>query len=199
MGKVDRITKTFKASQETIDEWNLFYENSLANSQGEFAQLLLDKWNSEDPAPKTEIQTVEKQLEPNQVIINLTPAQLFAIRSNVTSSPHFAEKQNKIIDSLNGGRPFLYFGNLYDPEFKNLWVRNIPVTKEMTEEQKENAIRHNMAAFLVNMFLMHAIEGNLSVSNINAERIKAFIKENTKKQQENEQIHRKPVSTDELI
>lgn len=192
MGKVDRLSKTFKASQDTINEWNMLYDNSLANSQGEFAQMLLDKWNSDDPAPKTEIKTIEKKLEPNQIVFNLSSAQLFAIRANVLSSKDFAEKQNKIIDSLLYGKPFLYFGNLYDPEFKNLWVRNIPITDKLTEEQKESAIRHNMAAFLVNMFLLHAIEGNLSARNVSAESIKAFIqKENANKKDADNKLNSK--------
>ena len=176
MAKKNRKSKTISGATETINWFDESFESSGANSQGEFLQRLLENWNQDEPAPKVETQTVtiEKELEQNQLLFNLSPAQAFAIRGNV-SSPGFAQKQNSLIDSLKGGSPFMYFGNLYDPAFQKLWVKNIVITKEMSEPEKEGAIKCNMSAFLVNMYLMHAIEGDVSASNINAASIKEFI------------------------
>ncbi len=185
MEKIKFKSKTIKGAIETIDWFDKSCEASGANSQGEFLLKLLEKWNQDDPSPKVETKTVtiEKKLESNEILFKLSPEQLFAIRGNVLT-PEFAQKQNNIIDSLKRNPPFLYFGNLYDPIFRKLWVRNIVLTKEMNETEKEAAIKHNMIAFLVNMFIMHAIDGNLSNSNISAESIKNFIeKENLKQKQ----------------
>ncbi|WP_372648022.1 hypothetical protein [Draconibacterium sp.] len=169
-------SKTIQAARDTIILFNECNASSGANSQGEFLQMLLERWTQDDPAPKVEKETVtvEKELTKNQLLINLLPAQEFALRSNVLS-PDFAKRQNELIDTLKGTRPFLYFGSLYDPELQKLWVRNIVVTKQMTEAEKEAAIKHNMSAFLVNMYLMHAIDGNLSSISITADSIKEFI------------------------
>ncbi|MEI7527169.1 MAG: hypothetical protein WCJ95_22655, partial [Mariniphaga sp.] len=115
--------------------------------------------------------------ESNEMILSLTPAQFFAINQTILSEG-FEATQNEILDSLTPeNKPFFYFGNLYDEDFQTLWVRNIVRTKEMTESEKENAIRHNMAAYLVNMFMMHLIEGKISKTVVSAESLKAFLLE----------------------
>ncbi len=171
-------TMTVRIAAESKDWFRESFEASGANSQGEFITQLLEKWNAAEPPSNPEIKTVtvEKELQPNEIIVSLTPAQMFALRGTVLTFPDFAERQNEIIDSLNGSKPFLYFGNLYDPEFKKLWIRNIVITKTMSEPEKENVIKYNMGAFLINMFLMHIIEGNISETNINASNLKAFIR-----------------------
>lgn len=179
MARSNMRTVSVRMAQDAVEYFNSTFDASGANSKGEFIIKLLENYNSAPQEPEVKTITIEKELQQNQLLIELNPAQLFAIRQHVLSYPDFAEKQNQIIDSLKGDRPFMYFGNLYEPEFQKLWIRNIPITKTMAEDEKENAIRHNMSAFLINMFLMHAIEGNLSKSKINAESLKTFIRKLT--------------------
>lgn len=170
-------TITLRTSNETKDWFRNSFESSDANSQGDFLQKLLEKWNAPEPHHEPSVQTVviERNLQPHEFILSLTPVQLFALKNTVTSYAGFAEEQNQIIESLKGDPPFMYFGNLYDPAFANVWVKNIPILNTMTPEEKEKATRHNIAAFLINMFMYNLIEGKIAVSAINARSLKSFI------------------------
>lgn len=171
-------TKTLKMSQEDIEWWNDTFSVSNANSQGDFAHKLLERYNTEEQtAPEPEVITVfaDKELQENEIILSLTPAQLYALRGTVTSFPDYAERQNEIIDSLKGNAPFLYSGHLFDPEFKNIFVRNIPIKKDMPEADKQNAIKHNMTAFLINAFLVNFIDGKIKETRFTVHNLKAFI------------------------
>lgn len=118
------------------------------------------------------------ELNDNEILLNLTPAQMFAIRETTLADPNFAEIQNEIIDSLAPeNKPFLYFGNLFEPEFQLLWVKSIPLTDDMTPEQRESAIRHNMTAFILNMFLINFVEEKIDDSKATASSLKSFIQE----------------------
>lgn len=171
-------TKTIRMAQDALEYWENTYVASGANSQGEFAVRLLDKYNTQEEPKAPEIKTVEveRQIQPDEIILPLSPAQMFALKNTVLSRPDFAEHQNKIIDDLKSGwKPFMYFGDLFEPEFQSLWIRSMPITKEMTDQEKETTIKYNMSAFLINMFLIHLIEGKIDVSKVNASNLKAFI------------------------
>ena len=166
---------------DDIPYFDQSFQESGCSSQGEFMKKLLDKWNEPEKImqPKTEIRTIqiERELQTNEILFQLNPAQEYALRQTILSTPDFAEKQNEIIDSIKiGNRPFMYFGNLFAPEFQNVWLRSIPIDKEMSAEAKENAIRFNMSAFLVNMFMMHIIEGRITATKVDAESLKEFIR-----------------------
>lgn len=166
-------------SSDDIEYFNRSFEASACNSQGDFVRKMLDKWNEPEIIVDPEIRhvTVEKQLQANEIILSLSPAEIYAMRVMVSTSDNFAQEQNEIIDSLKTeNKPFLYFGSIFEPEFQSLWVRNIVVTKMMTPEQKEFAIRHNMGAFLRNKFLFSVIDGKISEADITAEMLKSFIK-----------------------
>lgn len=172
-------TITVRTSDETKDFFKRSFEASGANSQGEFLERLLNKWNEPELTIEPEIKTVtiEKQVQANEILLSLSPAQMFAVRGTILSSENFAQDQNEIIDSLKTGTPpFLYGGHLFDREFQTLWIRNIVLSKTMIPEQKEAAIRHNIAAFLVNRFLMVIIEGKISCTHVTAETLKSFIR-----------------------
>ena len=129
----------------------------------------------EDSQSEFLVKTSENKL--NEMQLSLTPAQLYALRENVLTEG-FAENQNDIIDSLTpANEPFLYFGNLFEPEFQSLWVKNIVLTDEMPEEEKETTIRHNMVSFLINMFLTHLIEGKIPDTSVTAKTLITFIQE----------------------
>lgn len=177
-------TVTIRTNKETKEFFNSLFEGSGANSHGEFFQRMCEQMNTPEKTIEPEIRhvTVEKQLQANEILVNLTPAQMYAIRETVLSSDNFAQEQNEIIESLKAGnKPFMYFGSLFEPEFQLLWVRNIVLTKVMTPEQKENAIRHNMSAFLVNKFLLSLIEGKISCTRVTAEILKKHIQDSTPK------------------
>lgn len=119
---------------------------------------------------------VEKPLAENEILISLNPAQFFALRETVLSGENFAAKQNLLIDRIhNDDRPFFYFGKLFEPEFRTLWVRYQEVTKEMTEEEKNSALKNNMGAYILNFFLCHLVEGQILESDIDASILKDFI------------------------
>ncbi|SHF53326.1 hypothetical protein SAMN05444274_10695 [Mariniphaga anaerophila] len=185
MSKRNLRTVSIRMAQDAIEYLNSSFDESGANSKGEFIVQLLDKYNSAPSEPEVKTVTIEKPLQANELLIKLTPAQMFAIKGHILSTPDFAEKQNSIIDKLKGNAPLMYFGHLFDPELQKLWVRNIPIRKTMSEEEKETVVRHNMAAFLTNMFLSHLIEGNLGDSKINAKILKAFIQKSNMPAKEN--------------
>lgn len=124
------------------------------------------------------IRTLDSGLNKKDIVLSLSPVQVYALRETVLSKDNFAEGQNELIDSLiPENKPFLYFGNLFEPEFQLLWVKNIPLTDDMTPEQRESAIQHNMAAFLLNMFLTNFVEENIDDSKATASSLKSFIQE----------------------
>jgi len=121
--------------------------------------------------------SLNEQSEPNEFVLSLSAAQYYAIHENVLTKG-FAETQNEIFDSLTPeNKPFLYFGNLFEPEIQSLWIRNVILTDKMPEEEKEDAIRHNMSAFLINMSLMHLIEGKIRDTSVTAKTLITFIQE----------------------
>ena len=175
MPKSKMRSTTFRLSEDGINYLNDTFDESGANSKGEFLTQLLDLWNEGRQEPEIKTVTVERNLAPEEILFSLSPSQLYGIRGTVLSSPDFAEKQNQVIDRLRSEKPFLYWGQLFEPEFQTLWIKNIPLTKTMSAEEKEKAIKHNMAAFLVNMFFVHLIEGKITDSQIDAESLKDFI------------------------
>lgn len=183
------VSRTWRTNPDRMNYYNQTFENSGVGTYEEFQMLLLDNYNKDDQ-PKIETRTVEvqKELQPNELIINLSSPELFALRGTILGTPIFAQTQNELIDRLKGKKPFLYSGELFSPEFKDIWVRNIVITKEMSAEQKEEAVKHNMAAFLRNMFMVHLIEGNISVSSIDAGQLKDFILKSTPKKEVKTQL-----------
>lgn len=127
--------------------------------------------------------------ERGNTVISFSPAQFHAL-SKTVSAPGFTESQNETIDSLiPENKPFLYFGSLFEPEFQTLWIRNIDLVEEMTEEQKDNALRHNMAAFLINMSLLHLIDRKISDSALTADALKTFIQAQSQEIEKEVQIN----------
>lgn len=121
---------------------------------------------------------VERKLKSNEIIIALNPAQLHALSETVLGTENFVAEQNSIIDDVyNNNKPFFYFGKLYDSEFHGLWVRSLEISKTLTEDQKESAIKNNMVAFLLNVFYAQLIMGNTD-SVVTAKNLKAYIQEN---------------------
>ena len=162
-------------SDQDIELLNDLFELSGSSSKGEFIRRMCEKWNSDDPQPVVKTEFIDRQLQQNEILLSLNPAHLFALRGIVTSFPNFAERQNEIIDSVKGKRPFFYSGNLFDPEFQNIFVRNIPIKKEMSEADREAAIKHNMTAFLINCFLVNFIEDKIKETALSVDSLKQFI------------------------
>lgn len=171
---------TVRMSPEIKEWFRESFESSGTNSQGEFVGKLLETYNLDNKEKKSEIKTVtvEKELEQNQILINLNPSQLYALQGTILSNPMFAERQNELIDRLRGHQPIFYVGNLFKPEFKNIWVKNIIITKTMTDIEKQAAIRFNMAAFLINSFMVNIIEEEISETKITAKKLREFIQKN---------------------
>ena len=165
--------------EETEEVLKSVFEASEVLTMEEFLDNLIQKFNKPEKVNEAieETEAVKTPILPNEILLNLSPVQLYAIRETVLTEG-FAETQNEIIDSLNPeNKPFLYFGNLFEPEIQSLWIRNIVLTDDLPEDEKETAIRHNMAAFLINMFLMHLIEGKISETSVTAKTLITFIQE----------------------
>jgi len=173
-----KVVKTIRMTAEVNDQFETAFEESNFDSKGEYLEYLLNKVNNDEPTvevEEVEIE-VEKKLEANQLLITLTPAQQFILREHVTRSPDFAQEQNRVIDKL-ANKPWWASNDAYKPEFQALWVRNIELTEKMEETEKEEAIKHNMSAFILNMFLVRLISGDLDESEVSVDDIETFIQE----------------------
>jgi hypothetical protein len=149
--------KLLGLSQEETNEFLTLFQSSGISSISEFLKSLFEKWVTPEkviePEPEPvllqEPKIIQPQLQDNEILLSLTPAQLYALRETVLSK-RFAESQNEIIDEKYKNE--FYSGKLCYSEFKSLCIRNIVLTDEMPDEEKETAIHHNMAALPVNLF-----------------------------------------------
>ena len=142
---------------------------------------MCERWNSDEPQPVVKTEFIERQLQQSEILLSLQPAHLYALRGTVTSFANFAECQNEIIDFLKGDRPFKYSGNLFDPEFQKLVIKNTPTKNETSEADKEAAIKHNMSAFLINAFLVNFLEGKIKETGLSVNNLREFIVKTTPK------------------
>ncbi|WP_343334195.1 hypothetical protein [Draconibacterium aestuarii] len=165
---------------EFNDKFETAFEESNFDSKGEYLESLFDKANDDEPTVEIEevekVIEVEKKLKSNQLLITLTPAQQFVLREHVTRSPDFAQEQNRVIEKL-ANKPWWASNDVYKPEFQELWIRNIELDENMEESERQDAIKHNMSAFIINMFLVRLISNDLDESEVRVEDIETFILE----------------------
>jgi hypothetical protein len=160
-------------AQGTKEQFDYLFEESGANSKGEFFSMLLDRYENPPARKSTEkivevekpvevvktievekLVEVEKALEANQLLLTLSDAELFALRETVLSFSDFAERQNKVIDSFAPEREtWLDNSYQYCPEIHQLWRRFEPVGETMTEEEREKVVKSNIQSCLFNAFL----------------------------------------------
>jgi hypothetical protein len=161
-------------SQDTKDFFDALFNESGANSKGEFMAILLDRYENppksnpiekivEVEKPVEVIKTieveklveVEKQLQANQLLLSLSDAQLFALRETVLSFNDFAERQNEIIDSFAPeNKAWFMPRDWYSPEIYQLWGRFEPIGDNMTDGEREMAIKSNISSCLLNSFIL---------------------------------------------
>ncbi|MBN2635252.1 MAG: hypothetical protein JXR61_03210 [Prolixibacteraceae bacterium] len=178
MANEKKVVKTIRMTAEVDEKFEAAFEESNFDSKGEYLESLVDQANNDEPTveiEEVEIE-VEKKLEPNQLLLSLTPAQQFILREHVTRDPRFAQEQNRMIDKLSN-KPWYATSDIYKPEFQELWVRNIELNEEMEEGEKEEAIKHNMGAFILNMFLLQLINYDFQETEVKIKDIEAFIEE----------------------
>ena len=178
MSNEKKVVKTIRMTAEVNEKFETAFEESNFDSKGEYLESLVDQANNDEPTievEEVEIE-VEKKLEPNQLLIALTPAQQFILREHVTRNPEFAQEQNRIIEKL-ADKPWYATSDIYKPEFQELWVRNIELNDKMEETEKEEAIKHNMAAFILNMFLLQLINYDFQETEVKIKDIETFILE----------------------
>lgn len=137
----EAIESALNLTQEETEELlKSTFEASEANTMEEFLDNLIQKFNKPEKViePIQETENVQARIEPNEMLLSLTPVQVYAIRETVLSAG-FAEDQNEIIDSLNYKKPGnYYYGQISEPDFESLWVRNIVFADGMTPEEKRN-------------------------------------------------------------
>jgi hypothetical protein len=178
MNNSKKVLKSMRMTAEFNDKFEAAFEESNFDSKGEYFESIFDKANKDEPTVEIEEVEVEKKLEPNQLLISLTPAQHFILREHVTRDPNFAQEQNRVIDKL-ANKPWWGSNDAYKPEFQELWVRSIELAEEMEETEKKEAIKHNMSAFILNMFLIRLVSYDLQETKVSTEDIETFIHEQT--------------------
>ncbi|MCY1721866.1 hypothetical protein OU798_16040 [Prolixibacteraceae bacterium Z1-6] len=180
MSNSKKVVKTIRMTAEFNDKFETAFEESNFDSKGEYLESLFDKANDDEPTVEIEevekVIEVEKKLKSNQLLITLTPAQQFVLREHVTRSPDFAQEQNRVIEKL-ANKPWWASNDVYKPEFQELWIRNIELDENMEESERQDAIKHNMSAFIINMFLVRLISNDLDESEVRVEDIETFILE----------------------
>lgn len=146
-------------------------------------QTLMDqKPPAQAPEPEVieveKLVEVERKMENNEILLKLHPGQMFILKEIILSKSDFAEKENEMIDKIiQGKKPFLYFGNLFNPEFIPLWQKSRPLSNEMNENEMAEAIKANIASFVLNIFTSMFINGQIDYSGINSENLSAFMKD----------------------
>jgi hypothetical protein len=190
MNKQKKVPVTTRMREDRREKLEKAFEESNFDTKDEYIEWLIDYVHNYEPEIKIkEVEVeVEKKLEPNQILITLNPVQMFILREHVSRAPDFAVKQNKIIDKLKN-KPWYASSDLYNPNFQELWVRNIELTEEMTEIEKEEVIKHNMSAFLLNVFLTNLIDGNIYNSDVNVDDIELFIQNQIETSKPDEDEH----------
>lgn len=196
MANLVQVNTNIRMSQDTKDFFDALFNESGANSKGEFVAILLDRFENPPKSKPTEkivevekpvevvktvevekLVEVEKQLQANQLLLTLSDPELFALRETVLSFSDFAERQNKMIDSLSPeNKPFIGRRVMYSPEIFALWVRNQPISEKMNEAEIDETSRFNMGAFLRNMFLLALVDDRISESLVTPEILREYIK-----------------------
>ncbi len=164
-----QVNTSIRMSQDTKDFFDSLFNESGANSKGEFMAILLDRFENPPKSKPTEkiievekLVEVEKDLEANQLLLTLSDAELFALRETVLSFSDFAERQNKIIDSFAPEHDsFFAERHLHSPEIHQLWRRFEPISETMTDEEREIVIKSNIPSCLFNAFLGHVLNPDL--------------------------------------
>ncbi|MCL6103933.1 MAG: hypothetical protein M1292_15870 [Bacteroidetes bacterium] len=160
---------SLRMAQGTKEQFDYLFEESGANSKGEFMATLLDRY--ENPPAKKPIEKivevekpvevvktveveVEKQLQANQLLLTLTDAELFALRETVLSFSDFAERQNKVIDSFAPeNKTWMDSRDMYNPEIYQMWRRFESISEDMTDDEREKVVKSNIPSCLFNSFL----------------------------------------------
>jgi hypothetical protein len=68
-------------------------------------------------------------------------------------------------------------GEKYNEEFHDLRIRCIVQTDSMDETENEKAIKHNMGAYLINMYLVNLLDYNIPGTQLMPDDVKEFIQE----------------------
>ena len=164
---------SLRMAQGTKEQFDYLFEESGANSKGEFLSMLLDRYENPPKSKPTEkvvevekpvevvktvevekLVEVEKALEANQLLLTLSDAELFALRETVLSFSDFAEKQNEVIDSFSPEHDSIFaLSHLYSPEIFQMWRRFELISDTATEEERERAVKTNIPSCLFNAFL----------------------------------------------
>jgi hypothetical protein len=165
---------SLRMAQGTKEQFDYLFEESGANSKGEFLATLLDRYENpparkpiekivEVEKPVEVVKTVEverlveveKVLEANQLLLTLSDAELFALRETVLSFSDFAERQNEVIDSFSPENDSIFaLNHLYSPEIFQMWRRFELISETMTEEERERSVKTNIPSCLFNAFLI---------------------------------------------
>jgi preprotein translocase subunit SecA len=163
---------SLRMAQGTKEQFDYLFEESGANSKGEFFSMLLDRYENPPKSKPTEkvvevekpvevvktvevekLVEVEKALEANQLLLTLSEAELFALRETVLSFSDFAERQNEVIDSFRRNT-WIGSSRQYSPEIEQLWRHFEPISETTTDEEREKIVKSNILSCLFNAFLL---------------------------------------------
>jgi hypothetical protein len=160
-------------SKDTKDQFDSLFNESGANSKGEFIALLLENYANPEAGKTTEkiievekpievvktvevekLVEVEKELEANQILLTLTNPQYCALKETILSFSDFAEEQNRRIDKLAPEHDGIFAeSHLYSSEIYQLWRRFEPISDNIMDEEREKITKSNISSCLFNAFL----------------------------------------------
>jgi len=182
---------SIRVSNEVKDMFEDSFRISGSSSKGEFLSNIIDAYNAslDDPTPTavlTPAQTQitekviekERELKENEILLSLNPAQFFTLKETVLANPKFVTVWNEHIKKMkDGDSPFLYFGNLCDKDYGCIWNE----FKELESNEDLTTLKSNMAAELINSYMVRIIEGEIDYSVVTPKLLKKFIKEEKEK------------------
>lgn len=201
MATTPQTPLTVRVSSEIKENFESAFEESGFSSKGDFLNKLLSAYYeslepqkpSDPAAPAVKQEVVEKivevekerSLQENEILLSLNPAQLFVLRENFMRNPSLAAGWNSEIEKFKSGKaPFLYFGNLCNAEYGCIWNEFV----DMQSPEDQEALKRNMAAELLNYYMVQIVEGNIPHSVITPRILKDFIRDQKAKQTDQEPV-----------
>ena len=185
---------SIRVTSEVKELFEETFQASGSNSKGDFLKSLLDLYfdsqeekqpaqaKAQEPAQPQTIEKIiekERELAENEILLSLNPAQLFALKETILGNPKFITAWNEEIEKMkNGNSPFLYFGNLCNTEFGCIWNE----FQELKSDDDLETLKQNIAAELLNSYMVRIIEGEIEYSIVTPRILKEFIKGEKEKQ-----------------
>jgi hypothetical protein len=186
-------TISIRVSDELQRNFDNTFQNSDADTKAEFLKMMLSRFLAPKEV-KTEVQTieaepkiieknvikeVERELAENEILFALNPVHLFALRETLLHD-QYIKKTNDFIEHVNAGKdPYSIFTKAN--VFSGAYAGDIIKLGDNVED--EEVMKSNMAALLINVFMVAVIQEDFSWigTPVTHKMLKAFKQELTEK------------------